>query len=83
MRIANPMTVAAMAIAMTAPASACVRAAVMDILSLVVVAGLDRGRSQNLVDAVAVLIGPLLDSVEHVAVDLAVLSAESRVVEDL
>ncbi len=56
---------------------------IVDVATGVVASCLDRLGAQDMVDAVAiwVLINPLLDGREHVALDLAVLVAESWMME--
>lgn len=55
----------------------------MNILALVVATCLDRLRAKNLIEFMAlwVLVRPLSDGIEHVAVDLAGLLTETWVVE--
>lgn len=60
-----------------------VRLSVMDVLALVVASGLNRLGAEDMVKLVApwVLVNPLLDRGEHVAVDLTRLLAECWVME--
>lgn len=56
---------------------------IMDVSSAVVAASLDRLRAKDVVELVAlwVLVNPLLDGGKHVALDLAVVVAETWVVK--